>query len=91
MIEGRIQKFFQESCLLEQTYIKDPDKKVNDLITESIATCAHSSSWSELAPLIPIAPIKWPVSVLIGNPSANGTKKSTVATPGLGPNSPFSP
>ena len=38
MIEGRMQKFFQESCLLEQTYIKDPDKKVKDLITESIAT-----------------------------------------------------
>ena len=42
MIEGRMQKFFQESCLLEQTYIKDPDKKVKDLITESIATLGEN-------------------------------------------------
>ena len=42
MIEGRMEKFFQESCLLEQTYIKDPDKKVKDLITESIATLGEN-------------------------------------------------
>ena len=44
MVEGRMQKFFQESCLLEQTYIKDPDKKVKDLITESIATLGENIS-----------------------------------------------
>ena len=44
MIEGRIQKFFQESCLLEQTYIKDPDKKIKDLITEAIATLGENIS-----------------------------------------------
>ena len=44
MIEGRMQKFFQESCLLEQTYIKDPDKKVKDLVTESIATLGENIS-----------------------------------------------
>ena len=27
MINGRLHKFYQESCLLEQTYIKDPEKK----------------------------------------------------------------
>ena len=37
MVEGRINKFFQESCLMEQTYIKDPDKKVNDLLTETVS------------------------------------------------------
>ena len=42
MIEGRMEKFFQESCLLEQTYIKDPDKKIKDLITESIATLGEN-------------------------------------------------
>ena len=46
MIEGRMEKFFQESCLLEQTYIKDPDKKVKDLITESIATLGENISIS---------------------------------------------
>ena len=44
MIEGRLQKFYQDSCLLEQTYIKDPDKKIKDLITESIATIGENIS-----------------------------------------------
>ena len=44
MINGRLQKFYQESCLLEQTYIKDPEKKVKDLITESIATLGENIS-----------------------------------------------
>ena len=46
MVEGRIQKFYQDSCLLEQTYIKDPDKKVNDLVTETIATLGENISVS---------------------------------------------
>lgn len=37
IVEGRIEKFFQEKCLLEQEYIKDSDKKVQDLINESIS------------------------------------------------------
>ena len=44
MVEGRLSKFFQESCLLEQTYIKDPDKKVFDLLTETIATLGENIS-----------------------------------------------
>ena len=44
MIEGRLQKFYQESCLLEQTYIKDPDKKIKDLLTEAIATIGENIS-----------------------------------------------
>ena len=37
IIEGKIAKFYSEVCLLEQSFIKDPDKKVSDLITETIA------------------------------------------------------
>jgi len=44
MVEGRLQKFFQESCLMEQTYIKDPNKKIKDLITENIATLGENIS-----------------------------------------------
>ena len=29
MVEGRLSKFFQESCLMEQAYIKDSDKTVS--------------------------------------------------------------
>lgn len=42
MVEGRINKFYQESCLMEQTYIKDPDKKVNDLLTETVSTLGEN-------------------------------------------------
>tara|TARA_B100001123_G_scaffold75671_1_gene85396 strand:+ start:731 stop:1345 length:615 start_codon:yes stop_codon:yes gene_type:complete len=42
IVEGRVEKFFAESCLLEQQYIKDPDRKVLDLITESVATLGEN-------------------------------------------------
>ena len=42
MVEGRLNKFYQENCLLEQAYIKDPDKKVKDLLTELIATLGEN-------------------------------------------------
>ncbi|SHG57307.1 translation elongation factor Ts (EF-Ts) [Thermosyntropha lipolytica DSM 11003] len=37
MIEGRLEKFFKEKCLLEQPFIKDPDKTVQELVHEHIA------------------------------------------------------
>lgn len=37
IVEGRLEKFYSENCLLEQPFIKDPDKKVRDLLTEKIA------------------------------------------------------
>ena len=44
MVEGRINKFYQESCLMDQTYIKNPDQKVTDLITETISTLGENIS-----------------------------------------------
>lgn len=35
--EGKLNKFYEVSCLLEQAYIRDGDKKINDLIVENIA------------------------------------------------------
>lgn len=35
--EGRINKFYEENCLMEQKYIRDPDKKIKDLVIENIA------------------------------------------------------
>ncbi len=35
--EGKIKRFYQENCLLNQQYVKDPDKTVADLINEMIA------------------------------------------------------
>ena len=42
MVEGRMSKFFQENCLMEQAYIKDSEKKVSELLTESIATLGEN-------------------------------------------------
>ena len=42
MVEGRMNKFFQENCLMEQVYIKDSDKKVVDIMTETIATLGEN-------------------------------------------------
>ena len=35
--EGRINKFYEENCLMEQKYIRDPDRKIKDLVIENIA------------------------------------------------------
>ena len=37
MIEGKLEKYFEESCLLEQPFVKDSSKKISDLIAESTA------------------------------------------------------
>ncbi len=37
IIEGKLAKFYQEACLLEQPFIRDPDRKVRDLVTEVAA------------------------------------------------------
>jgi elongation factor Ts len=34
IIEGRMQKFYEDACLLEQIWIKDQEKKVGDLVKE---------------------------------------------------------
>ena len=47
MVEGRLSKFFQENCLMEQAYIKDSDKRIADLMTETIATLGENISISK--------------------------------------------
>ncbi len=37
IVEGKIDKFYSEVCLLEQSFIKDQDKKVADVINDAIA------------------------------------------------------
>jgi len=34
IVEGKLQKFFKENVLLAQPYVKDPDKTIDELITE---------------------------------------------------------
>ena len=42
MVEGRIEKFYAESCLMEQHYIKDSERKVSDLLTEAVSTLGEN-------------------------------------------------
>jgi elongation factor Ts len=37
IVEGKLEKFYQESCLLEQAFIKDPAVMVKDLLAQKIA------------------------------------------------------
>jgi len=37
IIEGRLEKFYQQVCLMGQPFVKDEDKAVQDLITDAIA------------------------------------------------------
>ena len=42
IIQGRIEKFYQENCLLEQPFIRDTDKTVKDLITDAVGTLGEN-------------------------------------------------
>ncbi|MCR6544697.1 translation elongation factor Ts [Dehalobacterium formicoaceticum] len=44
MVEGRIEKYYKEVCLLEQAFIKDPDLTVLDLINENISKIGENIS-----------------------------------------------
>jgi elongation factor Ts len=35
IVDGKLEKFFKESCLLEQAYVRDPNRTINDLLTEA--------------------------------------------------------
>ena len=37
IVEGKMKKFFSESCLLEQSYVKNPDISIHDLLNELMA------------------------------------------------------
>lgn len=42
IVEGQIDKFYQQSCLLEQEFVKDPDKTVKDIINEAIVALGEN-------------------------------------------------
>ena len=36
MVEGRVKKFYKENVLIEQDFVKDPNKSIKDIITDTI-------------------------------------------------------
>jgi elongation factor Ts len=37
IVDGKIEKYFEEVCLLEQPYIRDPDRRVKELVDQAIS------------------------------------------------------
>lgn len=42
IVEGRVEKYLKEICLLEQPWIRDPDKTIQELLNEKIATIGEN-------------------------------------------------
>ena len=37
IVQGRVEKFYQENCLMEQAFVKNPDQTIEQLITDLTA------------------------------------------------------
>ena len=37
IVDGKLERFYSEVCLVEQSFIKDPDKKILDVVNDAIA------------------------------------------------------
>ncbi len=37
IVEGKLERFYSEICLMEQSFIKDPDKSISNVINDAIA------------------------------------------------------
>ncbi|MEG2957356.1 MAG: translation elongation factor Ts, partial [Christensenellaceae bacterium] len=44
MVEGRIKKYKKEICLLDQPFVKDPDKTIQDIVNDQVATIGEKIS-----------------------------------------------
>lgn len=44
IVEGKLNKFLKDNCLLNQPYVRDPDKSVEDLLNELIAKIGENIS-----------------------------------------------
>ncbi|MFC4775363.1 translation elongation factor Ts [Paenibacillus sp. GCM10023252] len=44
MVDGRISKYYEEFCLLEQTFIKNPDVTIDQLLNEKISKIGENIS-----------------------------------------------
>jgi elongation factor Ts len=42
IVEGRLQKYYQEVCLLEQAFVKDADKTIQEVLTEISASLGEN-------------------------------------------------
>ena len=44
IVQGKLEKFYQEQCLIEQSFIKDPNSTIKQILTEKIAKLGENIS-----------------------------------------------
>jgi len=44
IVEGKVEKFYVETCLLEQSFIKDPSVTINEMVQQKIAKIGENIS-----------------------------------------------
>ena len=44
IVQGKLEKFYQEQCLVEQSFIKDPNSTIKQILTEKIARLGENIS-----------------------------------------------
>jgi len=49
MVEGRVQKFYKECILLEQQFVKDSTKTINDIVTDAVGKLGENIVVSKFA------------------------------------------
>ena len=42
IVDGKMDKYLSEICLMEQAFVKNPDQKIQDLITQMISTIGEN-------------------------------------------------
>ncbi len=52
IVEGKLKKFYEENCLMEQTFFMDDTKKIRDLITEAIAKIGENIKVSRFVRMV---------------------------------------
>ena len=49
IVHGRLEKFYQDACLMEQAFVKNPDQSIQDLVTELTAKIGEKISINRFA------------------------------------------
>ncbi len=42
IVEGKLEKYYSQVCLLDQPFVKNPDKTIKDLLTEKVGTIGEN-------------------------------------------------
>jgi elongation factor Ts len=49
IIEGKVQKIYEEQCLVNQKFVKNPDLKISDFVSQTVATIGENISIARFA------------------------------------------